>query len=340
MAYTLEELARHAGGRVEGDGSCEITAVATIESAGDGEISFLSNRKYARYLEDTKASAVILQEDDRGLCPCNAIVVANPYLAFAKISALLNPEDTGEAGIHPSAVIAGDSSVAASASVGAGVVVGASAVIGENVVIAPGCVIGSGVEIGAGTRLHANVTIEHGVKIGERVILHPGVVVGSDGFGIANDDGVWVKVPQVGTVIIGDDVEIGANTTIDRGALEDTVIHNGVKLDNQIQVAHNVIIGEHTAIAGCTGIAGSAKIGARCAIGGGSVILGHLEIADGVQITAMSLVTKSIRAAGVYSSGTPVQDNDLWRRNVSRFKRLDDMAKKIRDLEQRIKDLE
>ncbi len=336
MGFTLEDLARYVDGRVEGDGQCEITHVATLQAAGKGDISFLSNRSYRRFLRDTGAAAVILTEGDREFCQTNCLVVDNPYVAFARISALLNPAPTHTPGIHASAVIADDASISSTASIGAHVTIGSGARVGENVHIGPGCVIGDAVSVADESFIHSNVTLCRGVTLGKRCLVHPGAVIGSDGFGIANDNGVWVKVPQIGSVVVGDDVEIGANTTIDRGALDDTVIEDGVKLDNQIQVAHNVRIGAHTAIAGCVGIAGSAVIGKHCAIGGGAVVLGHLQITDHVQITAMSLVTRSIREPGVYSSGTPLQENDEWRKNFARFRRLDDMARRLNRLEKKI----
>ena len=228
------------------------------------------------------------------------------------------------ADVHPTA------SIGPFVAIESGVVIGAGSSIGSH------SSIGEGSQIGEGCQIAASVQIYHGVRIGDRVVLHSGVVIGSDGFGFANDKGVWVKIPQIGGVEIGDDVEIGANTTVDRGALENTVIGNGVKMDNQIQVAHNVQIGDHTAIAGCVGIAGSAKIGRYCGIGGGAGILGHLEITDGVQVTAMSLVTKSIKDPGIYSSGTSVEPSKLWHKNYARFRQLDEMARRIKALEQRL----
>ena len=331
--YTLQELAEKVGGTIEGDASCRISHVATIQNAGPESITFLSNRSYRKFLASTRASAVILRNEDQSECPVSAIVTDNPYLAYAKIASLLNPASAHPPGIHSSAVISETAQIHPQAYVGAQAYVADGACIGARSYIGPGCVIEQDTEVGDDCRLVANVTLCHKVTIGNRVLLHAGVVIGSDGFGIANDRGVWLKVPQLGRVVIGDDVEIGANTTIDRGALEDTIIEEGVKLDNQIQVAHNVHIGAHTAIAGCVGIAGSAKIGKFCAIGGGVGIIGHLEIADHVQVTAMSLVTKSITEAGVYSSGTPLQPNQQWHKNYARFRQLDDMARRLRQLE-------
>jgi len=333
LVFKLGELAKRVGGEVHGDGDCEITNVATLHNAKPGAVSFLANPHYRQYLTDTAASAVIVSRADLDLCPVNALVVTNPYAAYARVAALLNPAPPAETGIHASAVVGGGCVIHETAWVGPLAVLEDGVRLGARVSIGPGCVIGAGSTLGEDARLVARVTLCQRVVIGKRALVHPGVVIGSDGFGLANEDGVWLKVPQLGGVRIGDDVEIGANTTIDRGALEDTVLEDGVKLDNQIQVAHNVRIGAHTAIAGCVGIAGSAKIGKRCTIGGGAGILGHLEIADDVHITAMSLVTKSLREAGVYSSGTPLEPNPQWRKNVARFRQLDSIARRLSALE-------
>jgi UDP-3-O-[3-hydroxymyristoyl] glucosamine N-acyltransferase len=272
-------------------------------------------------------------------CPTNALIVADPYVSYAKIALLLNPAPSFDSQIDPTAVIAASASIADAVYIGAHCVIGENVIIDSGSVIGPGCVIEQACCIGRNSRLVANVTLCTGVSIGERCLIHPGVVIGSDGFGVANDHGRWIKVPQLGKVRIGNDVEIGANTTIDRGALDDTVIEDGVKLDNLIQVAHNVKIGAHTVIAGCVGIAGSAEIGKHCAIGGGVGVLGHLQIADGVQVTAMSMVTKSIKAPGVYSSGVPLQTNRDWHKNAVRFKQLDELAARVKELEQIISEL-
>jgi len=338
VAKTLGQLAEHVGGRVYGDAACEISGVATLQNAKAGDISFLANPRYTKYLSVTAASAVILADEYRSACPANALVVTDPYLSYAQIATLLSPPAINRQGRHPSAVVDPGSAIDPSAWIGPHCVIEEGVEIAAQVMVGPGCVIGRHSRIGAGSRLVANVTICHGSRIGKRAVFHPGVVIGSDGFGLANNGGNWVKVPQLGGVIIGDDVEIGANTTVDRGALDDTVIEDGVKLDNQIQVAHNVYIGAHTAVAGCTGIAGSARIGARCTIGGGVGIVGHTEIADDVHITGMSFVAHSIRKPGVYSSGTPLEPNRDWRRNYARFHQLDDMARRLRNLEASIKD--
>ena len=339
MAATLEELAGLIDGTVCGDRRCVISRVATLQSSGPGDISFLANRRYRKALSSTKASAVIIAEADREYCPVNALVVKDPYLAYARVASYLNPPRRYRHGRHLTASISARSRIQESAWVGPNCVIEEDVEIGADVVVGPNCIVQRHCIIGAGSRLAANVTICHGVTIGRNVIIHPGVVIGSDGFGFAREGDAWIKVPQLGGVRIGDNVEIGANTTIDRGTLEDTVIEEGVKLDNQIQVAHNVRIGAHTAIAGCTGIAGSARIGARCSIGGGVGIVGHTEIADDVHITGMSFVANSIKEPGVYSSGTPLEPTREWRKNYVRFHQLDDMARRLRMLELAIKDL-
>lgn len=333
MGYTLQELAESIGGRVVGQEDYQIENVATIQNASAGSITFLANRRYVKYLKDTNAGAVILDENDLDACPVAAIVCDNPYLAYAKIATLLNPVVEAGSGVHATAVIHETAVIHPQANIAANCVVGAGVNIEENVFVGPGCVIEDNVKVGKATRLLANVTLCHDVVIGCDVLMHAGAVVGSDGFGIANDNGEWFKVPQLGTVIIEDNVEIGANTTIDRGALGDTVIETGVKLDNQIQIAHNVRVGAHTAIAGCTGIAGSTTIGKYCAIGGAVVMAGHIDIADKVQVTIGTVVMQSIKKPGLYSSGTPLQANSDWHRNYIRFRQLDDMAKRIRKLE-------
>lgn len=336
-AYTLKELAERLGAEVHGDPECTIASVSALDNAGKGDITFLSNPKFRHLLNETRASAVIVGAADIHELSTNALVVDNPHLAFAQVAGWLYPLDRAPAGVHPQAIVDPDSQVHAQASIGPGSVVEAGAIIGAACDIGPGCVIGKNVVIEEGGRLVANVTLCHRTQIGRNVIIHPGVVIGADGFGLADDKGRWVKVPQVGRVIIGDDVEIGANTTIDRGAVDDTVIGNGVKLDNQIQIAHNVQIGDHTAIAGCVGIAGSTRIGKHCAIGGAVAIVGHLEVADNVTVTFMSCVTQSITRAGTYSSGAPLEENTKWRRNFVRMKQLDEMAHKIKTLEKSIK---
>lgn len=328
------------GGELVGDGKTEIRQVATLESAGPGAISFLVQARYLPQLKATQAAAVIVGLDFRGETELPRIVSTNPYAYFAKVSELLNPPAPVRRGKHRSAVVERTAQVAKSASIGACSVIGRGARIGDNVVIGPGCNIGAGVKIGDYTRLHPNVTVCHDCVVGERCIIHPGAVIGADGFGLAPDAGAWRKIPQIGRVIIGDDVEIGANTTIDRGAIDDTVIEDGVKLDNLIQIAHNVRIGAHTAIAACVGIAGSARIGRNCAIGGSSNILGHISIADNVRISACTFVTKSLREAGTYSGVYPFSNHKEWLRNAVHLRDLDGLVRRIRDIEATLKDAE
>lgn len=339
MSVTLQELADRVGARLAGDAHKAVSGVGTLTHATADQITFLSNPRYRKYLEETSAGAVILLESDLPYCPVDALISSNPYLTYARVAAYFVPDTRDNDGIHASAVIGDGAKIDATATVGPHAVIGADVTVGAGAIIGPGCVVQRDVVIGAGTRLVANVTVYYGCRIGCRVLVHAGAVIGSDGFGFANDKGVWIKVPQLGRVIIGDDVEIGANTTIDRGAVEDTVIEDGVILDNLIQVAHNVHIGAHTAMAGCVGVAGSAVIGKHCAIGGGAGILGHLEIADGVTVTAMSLVTKSIRERGVYSSGTPLQPSDNWHKSAVRFKQLDEMARRLKQIEKELAEL-
>ncbi len=336
MVAKVSELAVRFGCKVAGDKDCEVSRVGTLEKADAQSISFLSNPKYRSMLAETKAGAVILTEADLDDCHTTALVHSNPYEIYARIAAFLHPEPAAPAGIAEGAVVARSAQVDPSASVGACAVVEASAVIGARAVIGPGCVVGEGVRIGNDTRLVANVTLCHGVRLGDRTLVHPNTVIGADGFGIANTSEGWIKVPQLGAVTIGDDVEIGASTTIDRGAVEDTVIGNGVKLDNQIQVAHNVHIGDHTVIAACTGISGSTRIGKRCMIAGAVGFVGHLSICDDVVITGQTMVNRSITEPGAYSSALPMDEARQWRRNSARFRKLDEMAKRLNALEKKL----
>ena len=321
--FSLGELAVRFGLKLRGEPSLTIRSVATLSRADSGALSFLANSRYRRQLESTRATAVLVAPTDEAHCPVAALIDPNPYLAYARIATLLHPGMEAPAGIHPTAVVAGGARVAASASIGPLAVIEDDAQIGERVLVGPGCIVQRGARVGADSKLLSRVSLYAGVTLGQRCVLHAGAVVGADGFGFALDAGAWVKVPQVGSVQVGDDVEIGANTTIDRGAIDDTVVANGVKLDNQIQVGHNVIIGAHTAIAGCTGISGSTVIGERCMIGGMVGFAGHLTIADDVVVTGCSLVSASIKQAGSYSSGMPAVETRLWRRMVAHLRRLD-----------------
>lgn len=319
----MGDLAVRFGLELRGEPSLRVSRVATLSHAQPGTLSFLANPKYRRQLESTRATAVLVAAQNAASCRVAALVDPNPYLAYARIAAVLHPEAPAAPGIHPSAVVSPKARVAPSASVAALAVIEDDAQIDDWVLVGPGSIVQRGAHIGADSRLIARVTVCAGVRIGQRCILHPGAVVGADGFGFAPDAGTWLKVPQIGSVQIGDDVEIGANTTIDRGAIDDTLVEQGVKLDNQIQVGHNVTIGAHTAVAGCVGISGSTTIGRRCMIGGGVGIAGHLTIADDVVVTGCSLVSASIREAGSYSSGMPAVQTRLWRRMVAHLRRLD-----------------
>jgi UDP-3-O-[3-hydroxymyristoyl] glucosamine N-acyltransferase len=320
--FSLGELAVRFGLTLRGEPSLMVRSVATLSHANAGSLSFLANSHYRRQLESTQATAVLVSAGDADHCPVAALIDPNPYLAYARIASLMYPEFGPAPGIHPSAVIGGGARIAPSASIGPLAVIEDDAQIGERVWVGPGCVVQKGARVGADSALLSRVNLYPGVILGKRCILHAGAVVGADGFGFAPNDGTWVKVPQVGSVRIGDDVEIGANTTIDRGAIDDTVVENGVKLDNQIQVGHNVTIGAHTAIAACTGISGSTVIGQRCMIGGMVGFAGHLTIADDVVVTGCSLVSASIDKPGSYSSGMPTVESRLWRRMVAHLRRL------------------
>lgn len=338
-AVTLAQIVARLGGELKGDGAVKVSRVAPLDNAETGDIGFLSNPKYLKQLAATRASAVILSPESVTDCPVASIATPQPYLYFARLAQWLMPVVKSAPGIHGTATV--EAKIPSSVSVGPGAWIGPGAKIGENVEIGAGCAVAPGVEIGAGSRLYSKVSIYAGCRIGRRAILHAGAVIGSDGFGFALDqDASWVKIPQNGGVCIGDDVEIGANTTIDRGALEDTVIEDGVKLDNQIQVGHNVRIGAHSALAGCVGIAGSTRIGRRCTIGGGAIILGHLQIDDDVHVSAGTLVAKSLLKSGSYTGATPVLPHQEWLRNFAHLRHLDAMADKIRALESRLAQLE
>jgi UDP-3-O-[3-hydroxymyristoyl] glucosamine N-acyltransferase len=338
--FSLSDIVARFGGELVDDDEVRISRVAPIERAGPREIAFVSQSKYLRQIETTQAGALILPPEGRDLTQRPRIITPNPYLYFARVSALFNPVPQAAPGIHPSAVVHENADVAPSASVGPGVVVGKGVKVGARTVIGPNCSIGEGVQIGEDCLMYANVSVYHACVIGSRVILHSGCVIGSDGFGLANEQGRWVKIPQTGRVILEDDVEVGASTTIDRGALDDTVIEEGVKLDNLIQVAHNVRIGAHTAIAGCTGIAGSAKIGRHCMIGGAAMIHGHIEIADGVRISTNTLITKSLKKPGTYTSALPFSEHGEWLKNAVHMRNLDKLVDRIKELEKRISEIE
>ena len=333
--YRLAQIVERFGGEIIGDPQTPISQVATLENAGAQHIGFLAHGKYRNQLAGTRAGAVILGRADSGLTQLPRIVCDEPYLYFAQVSSLFNPPPVASPGVHKTAVVERGTRIPASASIGAGAYIGHGVKLGKGVVIGAGCYLGDAVEIGAASRLHARVTVYPGCRLGQRTLVHSGAVIGADGFGIALDRDRWRKIPQTGGVVIGDDVEIGANTCIDRGALDDTVVEDGVKLDNLIQIGHNVHIGAHTAIAGCTGIAGSTRIGKHCMIGGAANIVGHLDIADRVIIHAAAVVTKSIRKAGSYG-GHPAENSRSWARHVALLRDMDSLRERLRNMEQHL----
>jgi UDP-3-O-[3-hydroxymyristoyl] glucosamine N-acyltransferase len=333
VSLRLADLAVRFGCELRGDPQAQVDRLATLQGAGPGSLSFLANPRYIRYLEATRASAVVLGPESADRCPVAALVCANPYATYARIAQLLHPPEQFAGGRHPAAVVEPGSRVDDSAWIAAGACIEDGASIGSGCWVGPGSIVMAGASLGAGSRLVANVTVCRDVRIGARCLLHPGVVLGADGFGQAPDTGGYVKVPQIGTVVVGDDVEIGANSTVDRGAIEDTVIEEGVKIDNLVQIGHNTQVGAHTVIAGCVGISGSTRIGKRCMIGGQVGIAGHLEICDDVVLTGRTMVISSIREPGMYSSGLTADEARRFRRNAARFHQLDELAKRLRHLE-------
>lgn len=337
MVYTLADLADRFDAEVHGDGGTRVKGVATLRNAGADELAFLANSRYRRFLSESRASAVIVCPEDAPYAPMPCLVHTNPYALYARIATLFAPLTDWVPGIDQRAVVAKGVTLGSGVSIAPGAIIGERVVLAEGVRIGPGCVVDADSVIGPRTVLTGNITICRSTRIGADCLIHPGVVIGADGFGQAQDGEEWVKVPQLGGVVIGDRVEIGANSTIDRGALDDTVIEDGVKLDNQIQIAHNVRIGANTVIAGCTAVAGSSRIGRNCMIAGGVGIAGHLEIADRVVVMAMTLVTHSIRKPGVYSGSLPIDSAASWRRNSARFKKLDTLARRVAQLEKLVK---
>ncbi|ABV37755.1 UDP-3-O-(3-hydroxymyristoyl) glucosamine N-acyltransferase [Shewanella sediminis HAW-EB3] len=335
-SYTIKELAQKLGGDIQGDETLVISSVATLENAGAGQLSFLANSKYRAQLESTQASAVLISPKEIDGYSGNAIILSDPYVGFARVSQLLDTTPKAAQGIHPSAIIHPTAKLGEDVAVGPNAVIGENVILGERVQVGAGSVVGQDCILGSGTRLWANVTIYHDVHLGQDCIIHSGAVIGSDGFGYANERGQWIKIPQTGGVRVGDRVEIGASTTVDRGAIEHTEIHDGVILDNQVQIAHNDIIGENTAIAGNSTIAGSTRIGKYCIIGGNSAVAGHLSVADGTHISGATNVTSIIRERGVYSSATIAMDNKLWRRNTVRFRQLDELFQRVKKLEKSV----
>ena len=333
----VQMLSGQAQAELVGDAALEIEALASLEAAGSHALTFLSNPKYAAKLSESKAGCVVvgsaMRETARLRGAC--IVVADPYYYFALITQLWKRHHTPTAAalIHPSAVIDPSAKLASGVSVGAFVCIGAGAQIGEGVSLGAHCVVGNQAVIGAHSKLAPRVTVMDGCQIGERCVLHSGAVIGADGFGFAPHQGAWVKIEQLGGVCIGNDVEIGANTCVDRGALQDTVLEDGVKLDNLVQIAHNVRVGRHSAMAGCVGVAGSATIGAHCTVGGGAVVLGHLQLADGVHISAASVVTRSLLKPGQYSGLFPIDDNAAWEKNAATLKQLYALRERLKQAE-------
>lgn len=337
MAYSLKQLAELTGSKAKGDKTVQIKGVAALESATQDQISFISNPKYKAYLKTHKASAIIISPELADGYTGNALINSDPYLTFAKVvNAFYKPEKP-PAVFHPSAVISDAAVIGKNVSVAANTVIEAGVTIATGSVIGANCFIGKNSNLANDVLLYPNVTLYADTQLGSRTIIHSGTVIGSDGFGYApKKDKSWYKILQVGNVVVGSDVEIGANTTIDRAALGSTKIGNGAKLDNQVQIAHNVEIGDYTIIAGGTMIAGSTKVGKYCQFGGVVAVAGHINITDNVVITGRGMVTNSIREAGVYSSGIALEENRKWRKNAARFRKLDEMAKTLRKLEKKI----
>jgi UDP-3-O-[3-hydroxymyristoyl] glucosamine N-acyltransferase len=332
---SLGEIASRLGGRVVGDAGVLVEQVASLEHAKGRDIALFSSARYKAQLAATHAAAVILGPPAEPLTRLPRIVSDNPYAYFARVSQLLNPVGAPPPGIHATAQVDASARIASSARIDAGAVVEAGAEVGERAWIGAGCFLGEAATLGADSRLHPSVMVYAGCRIGKRSLVHSGAVIGADGFGLALDAGRWLKVPQIGRVLIGDDVEIGANTTIDRGTIDDTVIEDGVKLDNQVQIGHNCRIGAHTAMAGCAGVAGSAVIGRRCTVGGAAVILGHLSLCDDVHVSAATVISRSIRQPGTYTGMYPFDDNASWARNTARVRHLAELAERVGALEKK-----
>lgn len=335
---TLGEIAAHVGATVRGDPALRILRLNTLRDAGPGELSFCAGGPYSRQLAHTRATAVILGAEDADLFAGAALIARDSYVAFARATALFDTTPQAEIGAHPSASVHPSATVAASAALGPHVVVGAGARVGERAVLGPGTSVGANSVIGADCRIAANVTIYHEVHIGARVVIHGGAVLGADGFGFANDGGRWVKIHQLGGVVIGDDVEIGACTTIDRGALGDTLIEDGVILDNHVQIGHNVHLGANTAMAAYAAIAGSTRVGRNCIFAGQSGAVGHVDICDNVVAHARCTLSKSIASPGAYSADLLMDETPRWRRNAARFRQLDEMARRLKKLETKFGD--
>jgi UDP-3-O-[3-hydroxymyristoyl] glucosamine N-acyltransferase len=337
VPITLGELAKQFDCELIGDPDVHVETVGSLSHAGSNAVSFLASSGFKKQLPSTKAAAVILRADDADAAPSAALIHDNPYACYARVAAAICPPPTYAPGIHVSAAVASSASVADSAHIAANAVVEENSVIGANTYIGPGAVVGPDCVLGSDCRVLANATLVRAVTTGDRCIFHSGSVVGSDGFGNAMTNEGWVKVPQIGGVRIGSDVEIGACTSVDCGAIDDTVIGDGVRLDNQIQIGHNVHLGEHTAVAASAAIAGSTHIGKRCLIAGLAGIAGHVEICDDVTILGKGMVTKSITEPGAYASNFPVEDVRTWNRRVATFRRLDKLLGRVSDLEKKDK---
>ncbi|MBS9962001.1 UDP-3-O-(3-hydroxymyristoyl)glucosamine N-acyltransferase [Vibrio alginolyticus] len=337
---TLAELATITGGELFGDESLVVSRVAPMDKAQEGDVTFMSNPKYAKHLSECQATVVMVKAEHKDQCVGNALVVSDPYVAFARVVQAMDTTPKPADDIAPSAVIAADVKMGENVTIGANAVIETGVELGDNVSVGAGCFIGKNAKLGNNTKLWANVTIYHEVSLGDDCLVQSGTVIGSDGFGYANDKGEWIKIPQLGSVRIGNRVEIGACTTIDRGALEDTIIEDNVILDNQLQIAHNVQIGYGTVMPGGTIVAGSTKIGKYCQIGGASVLNGHITIADGVAITGMGMVMRSIEEKGLYSSGIPLQTNREWRKTATRVHRIDEMNKRLKAVEKQLEQKE
>ncbi len=333
MEISLKELSARLDVPLRGDGGVRVSRIAQLTNADANSLAFLGGSKYRRYLPSTAAGAVILSEADADVARVPVLLSDNPYLTFARAARILHPEPSVVGGVHPTAVVDPAASVDPSAWIGPLSVLEADVWVGPRVFVGPGCILGAGVRVGEDSRLVARVTLCAGTRIGRRALLHPGAVIGRDGFGFARDGERWVRMPQVGCAVLGDDVEIGANTTVDRGAIGDTLIGHGVKLDNHIQIGHNVEIGDNTAMAANTGISGSTRIGRNCTVAGAVGMAGHLEIGDDVHFTGMAMVTRSFLEPGLYSSGIPAMRSADWRRSVARFRQLDELTRRLRHLE-------
>ena len=336
MGLKLADLAVRYGCELQGDPDIEVSGVATLQSSAEGCVSFLANPLYRKHLAETKASVVILKADDVEHCPVACLIAPDPYLVYAHIAAELHPRAPLKPGVHPAATVADTATVGEGSEIAAGAVIGENSVIGARVYVGPNTVVGDDCIVGDDSRLNANVTLYSNVRMGERCIIHSSAVLGADGFGIAQSPAGWVHVPQVGGVLMGNDVDVGANTAIDRGAIDDTRIGNGVKLDNQVQVGHNCVIGDHTVMAGQAGISGSSEVGSGCVIGGKTGIAGHLTVCSGVMLTGGCNVTKSITEPGVFSNILPAEDAGVWRKTLARIKRLDKTQASIKVIEKRL----